>query len=265
MNNHRKAARKVHSNHAIGYLRVSTDRQDESMELQERRVNAYCIAMGLDLKAVLVEPDVSGKSKMSERPEGSKIEELIRAGASHVVALKLDRVFRNASDALVTAEEWQKHGVSLHLVDLGGTSVNTGSTTGKLFFTMLAGFAEFERNTIADRIRAALQNKKSTGKVYSGTPYGMEVFGAVKDADGKITSAGKLRKNAAEQEILSRIRNWRKAGKSYSGIANELNALGITAKRGGEWHSQSVKKVLETSASLHPTTNSRLRSGAARD
>lgn len=42
----------------------------------------------------------------------------------------------------------------------------------------------------------------------------MEVFGSVKDADGKVTSAGKLRKNAAEQGKLTKIQTWRKAGSS---------------------------------------------------
>lgn len=67
-------------------------------------------------------------------------------------------------NALADVEEWEQAGISLHLVDMGGQSVNTGSSMGKMLITMLAGFAEFERNMIAERTTAALNYKKTHGE-----------------------------------------------------------------------------------------------------
>ena len=80
-------------------------------------------------------------------------------------------------DALSHVEEWDAAGIALHLVDLGGMSINTGSSMGKMLITMLAGFAEFERNMISERTTAALSFKKSHGQVYNHEPFGFNAKG----------------------------------------------------------------------------------------
>ena len=93
---------------AIGYIRVSTGKQDCSMEVPEERIKQYCQLAGLQLVELLREPAVSAaKIKLDERPVGSQIAKWIAAGVRHVVALKLDRLSRNAVDALTHVEEWQ--------------------------------------------------------------------------------------------------------------------------------------------------------------
>jgi len=79
----------------------------------------------------------------------------------HQSLLKLDCLFRNASDALHTTEAWDKQGISLHFVDMGGMAVDTSSAMGRMMLTMLAGFAQFERDLCADRTKSALKHKKS--------------------------------------------------------------------------------------------------------
>jgi putative DNA-invertase from lambdoid prophage Rac len=54
-----------------------------------------------------------------------------------VIASKLDRIFRSASDALATMEAWHKQGVSLILVDCSTEPVSDNGV-GKLFFSILA-------------------------------------------------------------------------------------------------------------------------------
>jgi DNA invertase Pin-like site-specific DNA recombinase len=48
---------------------------------------------------------------------------------------------------------------------MGGQSVNKASSMGKMLITILAGFAELERNMIAERTTAALRHKKAHGEV----------------------------------------------------------------------------------------------------
>ena len=232
-----KMAAKKATKRAVLYMRVSTDKQDLSIQVQNERLGAYCTAHGLEIVSVFTEPDVSGAKPMMERKQASAMLKLLAAGdIGHVVALKLDRLFRSAVDALQNVESWDEAGISLHLVDMGGQSLNTGSSMGKMMLTMLAGFAEFERNLIAERTSAALQLKRDRGAVFNHAPYGFDAL------DGKLV------RNETEQRVLQTMTQLRHDGFSYSRLANEMNAREIRAKRGGVWHTQSVKDVLTTAA-----------------
>ena len=106
-----------------GYVRVSTGRQaaeGESLEVQERHLRGYCIMQGLLAPTMLVEGGVSGSAPLAQRHERSKRLGLLRAG-DVVIASKLDRMFCSALDALQAVEELKKRGVSLVLIDLGGS------------------------------------------------------------------------------------------------------------------------------------------------
>lgn len=225
------------SNKAVAYLRVSTDRQEMSIEDQEQKARIYCSLHDLELVAVLAESDVSGKTRLYDRPQGKKIKDFLSCGCSHVVSLKLDRLFRNAADALTVSEEWLQRGVRLHIVDMGGTAIDTGTPQGRMFFTMLAGFAEFERGMISERITSSLRHRKSNRIVYcKNTPYGLDAI------DGKLVD------NPVEAAVIEKMQKMRGEGKGYHSIANTLNSYSIKSKHGGEWHAFTVFKVLNKEA-----------------
>lgn len=62
---------------------------------------------------------VSGGIPFQDRPEGGKLWQLVQRGDA-VVASKLDRMFRSASDCLAVVEAFKQRGVSLYLLDLNG-------------------------------------------------------------------------------------------------------------------------------------------------
>ena len=225
---------------AVLYIRVSTLDQAEhgvSLDAQEQRLTAYAVACGLSVVAVLREEAISGTVPLAERPEGRKLVELVTTGkASHVVALKLDRLFRSAVDALQTTAEWDRKDVALHLVDMGGQSLNTGSAMGRMMLTMMAGFAQFERDLTAERTKAALAHKKSTNAAYSPTPF------------GKIREGETLRDDDAEQAVLVRIRTMRDDGLTLRGIASRLNVEGVASKQGRTWYASTVAYILKRAA-----------------
>jgi DNA invertase Pin-like site-specific DNA recombinase len=138
-----------------------------------------------------------------------------RGQVQAIVALKLDRLFRDASDALVQTRSWDRAGIALHLLDMGGQAINTHSALGRMMLTMMAGFAELERNLIAERTSAALRHKKLNRRVYGSTPYGFE----------RVVEA--LIQDAGEQNIISLMRECRMKGWSYRDIAAVLNEAGI--------------------------------------
>ena len=222
---------------AIAYLRVSTHEQaveGVSLDAQEQRVRSYCDAAGLDLVEVVRDEGVSAYSKsLGDRPGGLQVLERIDAGhVHHIIALKLDRLFRDAVDALSRTREWDHAGIALHLVDLGGQAINTGSAMGRFFLSVMAGFAELERNLISERTAVALRYKKAQGAVYGPEPFGRE-----RDGESLI-------ENKDELAVLCRMRSWHEQGVSLAEIARRLNETNVPTKRGKSWHASTVRYLL---------------------
>ena len=155
-----------------GYVRVSTKPQTEgdSLEVQERMVQGRALQDGLKLTHVFVERGVSGARRLQERPQGKALLEALKPG-DVVIASKLDRCFRSASDALDVLGKLKAQKVSLILLDLGGDV--TGSGVASLIFSILAAVAEFERQRIADRVGEMKAHEKEVGKYRGGArPFG---------------------------------------------------------------------------------------------
>jgi DNA invertase Pin-like site-specific DNA recombinase len=222
---------------AVGYIRVSTEEQTKggvSLEAQESRIRAYCAGSGLNLAGVFRDEGVSGSKPLSKRTGGTALLKAIaNREAQHVVVVMLDRAFRNTVDCLTTVQAWDRARVALHLVDHGGQSINSASAVGRMFLTMLAGFAEMERRLAGERIGAALRHKKAQGRAYARTPYGYD-----RQGEG-------LTPNPAELAVVRRVHRWRQHGRSPEWIAGELTRQGAPTKRGGRWHPCTVRYLLK--------------------
>lgn len=224
---------KLDNNNAIIYCRKSRDDDGNTLEMQLDRLEAYCKMQGLTVVKVIQERGVSGTTPLERREGGKEALSLIKDGsANHIIALKLDRLFRNTVDCCTWTNRWTSEGVHLHLVDMGGTSINTASSVGNLFITLIAAFAQFERDTLAERTSASLQHRKKNKRVYNHCPYGY-------DRDGN-----NLVENPVEQKIITGIRDDRAEGATLSSIANGLNDRNIYGKQGGKWTATSVRNVL---------------------
>lgn len=211
-----------------GYIRVSTKGQAEdglSLDAQERRIRGYALTQDVDIDEIYVEKGVSGWKPLGKRPEGARLTRSLAPG-DVILCPKLDRMFRSARDALVVSGELQKRGVSLHLLDLGGDV--TGNGISKVFFTIIAAFAEFERDRIAERISEVKANERKKGRYLGGSvPFGFRVV------DGKLVP------EQVEQDVVLRVQELRRAGKSLRAIADSVSA---PARRISH---MTVKRILE--------------------
>lgn len=224
-------------NTAVGYIRVSTEEQATegvSLAAQEERIRAYCVLNGLTLIQVFVDDGVSAGKPLAARPQGAELLTALQGKhkATHVVAVKLDRLFRNASDCLTTVDTWDATGVALHLLDLGGQSVNTKTAMGRMMLVMAAGFAEMERNLIRERTSMALSHKKARREAYAPTPYGF------------VRNGRALVPCQTEAGAVQLMMKWRSQGMSYDKIAARLNHEGVPSKRGGAWYGCTVRYIL---------------------
>ena len=225
---------------AIGYTRCSTQEQSDSglgLDAQAERIRAYAVLKGLELVEIITDAGVSGGKPLASRDGGQRLLKALKARrARGVVFLKLDRGFRNAGDCLATVEEWDRKGVALHVVDLGGNAIDTQSAAGRFMLVVLAGAAEMERNLTRERTRSALAVKKANGQRVGTIPYGWSLAD-----DGKT-----LESVRSEQQVLADMKAMRADGKTFQAIANELTERSILTKQGRTtWSGEAVRMILK--------------------
>jgi len=225
---------------AVGYVRVSTIEQVNegvSLAAQQEAIKAYSAFRELELIEMVIDAGVSAGKPLSERPGGLRLLDLVaREDVVAVVAFGLDRLFRDAADCLAVTKVWDAFEVNLHLISLGGQTVDTSTAMGRFFLTVMAGVAEMERNLIIERTKASLDHMRRQGCRISATPYGFELH------DDGIH----LVPNLNEQKAIALARRLRKKGLSLRRIAAKLLAKGHTARSGKPFHPQQVKRLVQS-------------------
>lgn len=131
-----------------GYMRVSTDDQD--FKLQEDALNRY----GVDF----IFSDKMTGARM-DRPGLKRAIKVMRPG-DKLVIWKLDRLGRNTRGVIDAAESMEKAGIKLHSLT---EMIDTSTGMGTLFFTMIAAFAQMERDMISERTKAGIAAHKARG------------------------------------------------------------------------------------------------------
>jgi DNA invertase Pin-like site-specific DNA recombinase len=183
-----------------------------------------------------IDPGVSGSVPLSKRPEGGRMYAALQKG-DLIVAAKLDRLFRSALDALTVVEDLKARGVKLILADLGSDPV-TDSGISKLFFSIMASMAEFEKTRIAERMDDGRKGKKARGGHIGGkAPYGFRKVGAGRDA--------MLEPDPDEQAIIDLARQMRGSGASLGAIARQLAADGKLARAGKPFEAMQIARMCE--------------------
>lgn len=244
---------------ALGYVRVSTDRQDLSVEAQTTAIKRAAEYHKLPLHELFAEPDTSGSKPFAERESGRRLLGLIhQLKVTHQLTLlvpKVDRLGRDSVDVNQTVRLLDSLDVRVVFLDI---NVDTRTAMGKAFMQIAAVFAELELARIRERIQAALDQKRSAGQCLGTLPYGWDAR-----ETGGVTAKGvkikELIPNQTEQKWILQMDAWRKAGWSYNRIAKELNSQSVPTKTGagnvirykgavqfsrGKWHEGKVQKVL---------------------
>lgn len=224
----------------VGYCRVSTEeqaREGVSLAAQEERLTQYAALYGHELVGVFVDAGLSGKSL--ERPELQKALALLDRGAADgLLVAKLDRLTRRLDDLRTLIREYFEDGKA-HLLSVS-EQLDTHSAGGRLLIHILASVAEWERETIAERIKDALGHLKANGVQLGAVPLGLART-KDKDADGRFV----LREDEEEKETVDRILFLRSSGYSLRGIADTMVMEKRKTKFGGKWQAQTVASILK--------------------
>ncbi len=223
----------------LGYSRVSTAEQAAdnrtSLASQEREIRGVAMIHGIEPAEIFTDAGVSGGIPLADRPAGARLSAALEPGVC-IVASRLDRAFRSASDALATVEKWKSQGVDLILVDCGADPVSSNGAS-RLFFGILASVAQFEKERIAERMQEGKRAKAAKGGLAGGLPpYGFRKIG-----QGR---AAMLEPNECEQAIIKRMLKMKKSGKTIREITAQLNAENIRLRNGGIWLPSQVHRTI---------------------
>jgi DNA invertase Pin-like site-specific DNA recombinase len=149
--------------HLVGLCRVSTDSQDNHLQ-RDALTLAGC--------GRIFEEKIS--TRKTDRPGLTAALDHLRPHAGDsLVVWRLDRLGRSVKDILIIADDLHGRGIGLRILTgvLAGTYTPTGE--GKFFFTVMAAFAELERDVIHQRTMAGLEAARRQGRV-GGRPTVMD-------------------------------------------------------------------------------------------
>lgn len=138
------------------YCRVSTFEQ--TVEQQIYACTKWCEANSLAYE-IFAEEGVSG-AKVSRTQLDKMLQRMRKGEFQAVVVWKLDRLGRNTQHLLQLSEEFRNKRVKLVSVT---QNIDTEKPEGRMFFTIIASFAELEREYIMQRVKASMDTKKRKG------------------------------------------------------------------------------------------------------
>jgi len=140
----------------IGYVRVSKSDGSQHLDLQIDALTAHGVTSGQIYSGY-----ASGKD--DERPGLLACLKALRAG-DVLVVWKLDRLGRNLKHLVTTVHGLSEKGVGFKVLDGQGANIDTATASGKLIFGIFADLAEFERELISERTKAALTAARARGR-----------------------------------------------------------------------------------------------------
>ena len=218
---------------AVSYVRVSGRSQvdGDGPERQRHAIGRFAKSSGLALREEFSDLGVSGAKELSDRPGlAALLDRLESNGVRIVIVERADRLARDLMVQEVIVSQFAKVGARILTSD-GVDLTSSDDPTRRLIRQVLGAVAEFEKNVVVLKLRAARDRKRARGERVEGVkPYG--TF-------------------AAEQAVLERMRLLRRKRpkdrrRSLQEIALQLNAEGHRNRAGRSWSPQMVHHVLQS-------------------
>ena len=225
----------------FGYIRVSQVEGESGLATQHRILNDH------GLRDDRIFTDVASGKNM-RRPSWRTLREMLKPEDT-VVVPRIDRLARNLTEGLKTIEELHDQGINIRSLAEG---LNTGddSPTSRLMLHMLLSLAEWERDTIRDRIRAGVDRAAAEGRTGGRppalSPEKVEAVRGFLGNGGSVSAAA--RTFGGEPPYCARRQRWDLRGLSRQDLTPACRSL----LAGGDL--RELCSWYEEWASLRPST-----------
>lgn len=180
----------------------------------------------------------------SDRPSFQRMLHDIEMGKIRaIVCYKLDRIGRKTSDLLRLLDFLEKHKVDLLICS---NNINTASGVSKIFIQIFAVVAEFERDTLTERITDNMMELAKDGRWLGGnTPTGFTVK-RVKTGSGKNKSAYSYLESIPEEKaMIQKLYEILASTRSIKKTADKMNELGYRTKIGSKFNTSTTRLLLK--------------------
>lgn len=204
---------------------IRTLRQNEDIEFRE-----------------YIDEGFSGKN--TDRPEyQSMMSDITLYKPSYVVCYKLDRISRSVSDFSNFIDELHKNHTEFVSVN---DRFDTSTANGKAMMQILAVFAEFERKTIALRVRDNMHALAQSGRWLGGTaPTGfVSAPDNPEDAANGRKSPMHLEEKTSEMNAVRTMFKVFSERKSLVAVMRYLCDNGFVSRKGKEYSLLGIKEIL---------------------
>ncbi|KQL45529.1 DNA recombinase [Brevibacillus choshinensis] len=215
------------------YIRVSTEEQARegfSIAAQREKLLSYVHSQDWTLTNLYVDEGASAKD--TNRPELTRLLADIQSGGIDVVLVyRLDRLTRSVLDLYQLLQRFERYGVRFKSC----TEVyDTTTAMGRLFITLVAALAQWERENLAERVKLGMEQMVKERKRPGGPPpYGYELI------DGNLTV------HPTEASVVQAMFGQYARGDSPRKIADYANRLGARGKNGAKWSASAVLRLLK--------------------